>query len=73
MTQTELLLRNPQMSVASTAERVGHETGLAFRKVFKAACTAWAAQVLVKGHFGLISVPGVPVADTRPLLFVPLM
>jgi len=35
MTQAELLLRNPQMSVASAAERVGYETEAAFRKAFK--------------------------------------
>ncbi|MEQ1440074.1 AraC family transcriptional regulator [Fontimonas sp. SYSU GA230001] len=35
MTQAELLLRNPQMSVATAAERVGYETEAAFRKAFK--------------------------------------
>ncbi len=35
MTQAELLLRNPQTSVAAVAERVGYETEAAFRKAFK--------------------------------------
>lgn len=35
MTQAELMLRNPQVSVASAAERVGYETEAAFRKAFK--------------------------------------
>lgn len=35
MIQAELLLRNPQVSVASAAERVGYETEAAFRKAFK--------------------------------------
>ena len=35
MTQAELLLRNPQVSVAGAAERVGYETEAAFRKAFK--------------------------------------
>lgn len=35
MTQAELLLRNPQISVASVAECVGYETEAAFRKAFK--------------------------------------
>jgi AraC family transcriptional regulator, activator of mtrCDE len=35
MTQAELLLRNPQISVAAAAERVGYETEAAFRKAFK--------------------------------------
>lgn len=35
MTQAELLLRNPQISVATAAERVGYETEAAFRKAFK--------------------------------------
>ncbi len=35
MTQAELMLRNPQISVASAAERVGYETEAAFRKAFK--------------------------------------
>ncbi|MFA5939564.1 MAG: helix-turn-helix transcriptional regulator [Sinimarinibacterium sp.] len=35
MTQAELLLRNPQISVANAAERVGYETEAAFRKAFK--------------------------------------
>ncbi|HMM70682.1 MAG TPA: AraC family transcriptional regulator [Rhodocyclaceae bacterium] len=35
MTQAELLLRNPQVSVAAVAERVGYETEAAFRKAFK--------------------------------------
>lgn len=35
MIQAELLLRNPQVSVASAAERAGYETEAAFRKAFK--------------------------------------
>lgn len=35
MTQAELLLRNPQTSVAAAAEQVGYETEAAFRKTFK--------------------------------------
>lgn len=35
MTQAELMLRNPQVSVASAAERVGYETEAAFRRAFK--------------------------------------
>ena len=35
MTQAELLLRNPRVSVAIAAERVGYETEAAFRKAFK--------------------------------------
>lgn len=35
MTQAELMLRNPQVSVASAAERVGYETEASFRKAFK--------------------------------------
>lgn len=35
MTQAELLLRDPQVSVASVAEQVGYETEAAFRKAFK--------------------------------------
>ncbi|MEW6166846.1 MAG: AraC family transcriptional regulator [Pseudomonadota bacterium] len=35
MTQAELMLRDPQISVASAAERVGYETEAAFRKAFK--------------------------------------
>lgn len=35
MTQAELLLRDPKISVASVAERVGYDTEAAFRKAFK--------------------------------------
>ncbi len=35
MTEAELMLRNPQVSVATAAERVGYETEAAFRKAFK--------------------------------------
>lgn len=35
MTQAELLLRQPQTSVASAAEEVGYETEAAFRKAYK--------------------------------------
>lgn len=35
MTEAELMLRNPQVSVAAAAERVGYETEAAFRKAFK--------------------------------------
>ncbi|TJY55945.1 AraC family transcriptional regulator [Sinimarinibacterium sp. CAU 1509] len=35
MTQAELLLRDPHISVATAAERVGYETEAAFRKAFK--------------------------------------
>lgn len=35
MTEAELLLRNPQLSVATAAEKVGYETEAAFRKAFK--------------------------------------
>lgn len=35
MTQAELMLRNPRVSVASAAERVGYETEAAFRRAFK--------------------------------------
>ena len=35
MTQAELLLRNPQASVATVAEEVGYESEAAFRKAFK--------------------------------------
>lgn len=35
MTEAELMLRDPQVSVAAAAERVGYETEAAFRKAFK--------------------------------------
>lgn len=35
MTEAELLLRNPQVSVATAAEKAGYETEAAFRKAFK--------------------------------------
>lgn len=35
MTEAELLLRNPQVSVAAAAEKAGYETEAAFRKAFK--------------------------------------
>lgn len=35
MTQAELLLRHPQVSVADTAGKVGYDTEAAFRKAFK--------------------------------------
>lgn len=35
MTEAELMLRNPQISVAAAAEKVGYETEAAFRKAFK--------------------------------------
>ncbi len=35
MTQAELMLRNPRMTVSSTAEQMGYETEAAFRKAFK--------------------------------------
>jgi len=35
MTQAELALRNPQVSVATVSEQMGYETEAAFRKAFK--------------------------------------
>ncbi len=35
MTRAEMLLRNPQLSVAAIAEQVGYETEASFRKAFK--------------------------------------